>query len=79
MKTLRLPIALEKLNNIKSGTTTEDIRPVNRFYISRLKFDIWDPKPFDKIEYYSVENTVTVNLESIKVVGSNYVLKINIA
>lgn len=77
MQALRLPIASKKLIRIKSGDLREDIRPVNKFYISRLKYDIWNPKPFEKIEYYSGGDIFTVNIESIKVVGETYVINVN--
>lgn len=77
MKTLRLPIASDKLISMNSGKLTEDIRPVNKFYISRLKFDLWNPKPFDKVEYYNGDEIITMNLESITVKGDSYIIKVN--
>lgn len=76
MKTLRLPISNEKLNLIKNGLKI-DIRPVNKFYISRLKFDIWNPKPFEKIEYFTKNETLEVDLVGIKVKGNEYLIEIN--
>lgn len=51
MKILHLNLKREWFDLILSGEKKEEYREIKSFWIKRLKFDIWNTKPFDVIYF----------------------------
>jgi len=71
IKVLHLTLKKKWFDMILSGQKKEEYREIKPYWITRLKFDIWNTKPFDFIEfrngYAKTAPTMIVECKGIRV------------